>query len=241
VLQMPFAAVQLRLRPARLDGLQHAAVGVADDALGMARQRAEESAPVGGLGACERLGEPEPRLAGAIADAAEDVEGDLAGGDSPPAGVQGSNPKGQMVEQQRAVCRPGRRTVGIEDDRRKDLHPIGEKLAVIGLAQLAGLDVDAKASGPITGHARGAHVAAAGTHRLQRLGDSPGHELVVARRLRALASLKPSLTVLAGAMPRLLPWQELREHVRLSAPARRALVALSAMTQLAVGAVQSDP
>ena len=77
---------------------------------------------------------------------------------------------------------------------------------MIGLAQLAGPNVDAKAPGPITSDARGAHVAAAGAHRLQRLGDSPGHELVVARRLRALAPLKPSLAVLAGALPRLLPW-----------------------------------
>jgi hypothetical protein len=146
-----------------------------------------------------------------------------------------------MVEQQRALCRPGSRTVGLKDDRRKDLHPIGEKLTVIGLARLAGLGVDAKAPGPITGHAGGAHVAAAGTHRLQCLGDSPGHELVVARRLRALASLKTSLTVLTGAMPRLLPWQELGEHVWLSAPAGRALVALSPVAGSSVGPVQLDP
>jgi hypothetical protein len=79
------------------------------------------------MGTCERLSEPESRLAGVEADAAEDIEGDLPGGDPPPAGVQGSNPKGQMVEQQRALCRPGSRTVGLKDDRREDL-PLSAKL-----------------------------------------------------------------------------------------------------------------
>jgi hypothetical protein len=94
------------MRPARLDRLQHAAVGVADDPPGLARQRLEEGAPVGEMGAYERLSEPEPRLAGAVADAAEDVEGDPAGGDPSPGGIQGPNPEGQVVKQQRALCRP---------------------------------------------------------------------------------------------------------------------------------------
>jgi hypothetical protein len=72
---------------------------------------------------------------------------------------------------------------------------------MIGLAQLASLSIEAKASGSVTGHTRGAHVAAAGTHRLQRLGDSPGDELVVARRLWTLAALHLSLTVFAAALP----------------------------------------
>ena len=69
MLQVPFALLQLGLRPARRDRGQHAAVGVADDPLRLTGQRAEEGAPVGGLGTCERLSQPEPRPAGGEADA----------------------------------------------------------------------------------------------------------------------------------------------------------------------------
>ena len=80
--------------------------------------------------------------------------------------------------------------MGLEDDRREDLHPVGDELAVSGLAQLAGLAVKAEAPGPIAGDAGGAACSCAGAHRLQRLGDPSGDELVVARRLRALAALE---------------------------------------------------
>src|SRR5665811_218471 len=75
------------------------------------------------------------------ADAAEDIESHLASGDSPPTGVQGSHSKGQMVEQQRPLRRPGSRSEGLEHDRCKDLHPVGEQLAMTRLAQLAGLSI----------------------------------------------------------------------------------------------------
>ncbi len=184
---------------------------------------------------------PEPRPAGGKADAAEDVERHPAGRDPLSARVQGSHTEGQMVEQQGALHRPGERTVGLEDDRREDLDPIGEQLTVIGLAQLARLSVDAEAPGSIAGHARGAHVAGAAAHRLQRLGDPPRYELVVTRRLGAVAPLEGSLAVLAGAVPRLLPRQEFGEHVRLSARARRALVALPPVARRSIGAVELDP
>jgi hypothetical protein len=100
MLQVPFALVQLGVRPARLDRLQHAAVGVADDPPWLAGQRAEKRAPVGRMSAREGLGAPEPRLPGAVADRAENLEGDPAGRDRPAAGVQGSDPEGQMVKQE---------------------------------------------------------------------------------------------------------------------------------------------
>src|SRR5680860_1904159 len=46
-----------------------------------------------------------------------------------------------MVEQQRPLRRPGSRSEGLEHDRCKDLHPVGEQLAMTRLAQLAGLSI----------------------------------------------------------------------------------------------------
>src|SRR5215210_2983171 len=94
--------------------------------------------------------------------------------------------------------------------------------------------------GAIAGNSRCAHVGGAGASRLQRLGDPAGHELVVARRLRALAPLDVALALLAGVVPGLLPRQELGEDVGLAAP-RRAPVALAAVAGPAVGAVELDP
>ena len=90
--------------------------------------------------------------------------------------------------------------------------------------------------------------------------DPVGHELAVAPaptaatasaipratkwllpgRIRTLAALEVALALLAILMPGLLAGQELGEDVRL-ASRRRALVALSAMTGLAVDAVELNP
>jgi hypothetical protein len=96
---MPLALLQLCLWPACLDGSEKAAVTITDNALGIAGQRAQEGAPVGGARAGERLCKPELGPARDKDDAAEDIESHRAGGDSSPAWVQGSHPKGQMVEQ----------------------------------------------------------------------------------------------------------------------------------------------
>jgi hypothetical protein len=186
-------------------------------------------------------GTPEPRLSGAVADRAEDVEGDPAGRDSPPAGVEGPDPEGQVVEEQRALRRPGALAVGLEDNRREQLDPVADELAVAGLAQLAGFGVDPKAPGTIPGHAGGAHVGGAGAHRVKRLGDPASDELEVARRLRALPPFDRPLAVLAAVAPRLLPRQQLGEHVGPAAATRRALVALAPMAALAIAAIQLDP
>src|SRR5665811_2561860 len=70
---MPFALVQLCLWPACLDSSEHAAVTITGNALGIAGRRAQEGAPVGRIGAYERLCEPELGLARDKADAAEAV------------------------------------------------------------------------------------------------------------------------------------------------------------------------
>src|SRR5680860_776955 len=92
---MPFALVQLCLWPACLDSSEHAAVTITDNALGIAGQRAQEGAPVGRIGACKRLCEPELGLARDKADAAEDIESHLASGDSLPLGSRARTRKGR--------------------------------------------------------------------------------------------------------------------------------------------------
>jgi hypothetical protein len=121
VLQVPFALVQLGGGPALLDRPQHPAMGIANDPLRLARQRAQEGAPIGGVSAREGLGPPEPWLAGAVADRAEDVESDPPGRDSPPAGIQGPHPEGQMVEQKGALTRPGGRAMLLKNDVNAEL------------------------------------------------------------------------------------------------------------------------
>jgi hypothetical protein len=74
---------------------------------------------------------PEPRLAGHVSDRAEDVEGDPAGRNPPPGGIQSADAEGQVIEQQRALGRPGAGAVGLEDDRREQLHPVADQLAVV--------------------------------------------------------------------------------------------------------------
>jgi hypothetical protein len=127
-----------------------------------------------------------------------------------------------------------------EDDRCEQLHPVGDELAVGGLAHLAGLRVEAEAPGPSAGHPRGLPVGSAGPDGGECLGDSAGDELVVARCLRTLAPLDLALAVLAGSVPGLLAREKLGEDVGRSLP-RRALVALGSVTGRAVGAVELDP
>jgi hypothetical protein len=140
-----------------------------------------------------------------------------------------------VVEQQRALSRPRTRAVGLKDHGREQLDPVGDELAVVGLANLAGLKVEAKTPGAVAGNPGGVHVGGAGADGSKRLRDPPGDELVVARRLRTLTPLDLALAVIARAMPGLLTRQQFSEHVWLAGP-RRALVALPAMPWLAVGA-----
>jgi hypothetical protein len=131
--------------------------------------------------------------------------------------------------------------MSLEDNRREYLYPVGDQLPMVGLAQLAGLGIKAKAPGPIPGHERRAHVGGASADRLESLSDPAGDKLVVAWRHRALSPLNPSLALFARVMPGLLPRQELGEHMGLATPTRRALIALAPVTGLAIGPIQLDP
>src|SRR5919206_4476039 len=237
---MPLAVVELRRGPTPLERLDHSPVGVADHAPRLAGERGEKGAPVVRMGAREGLRVPQPRLARAESDRAEDVEGNPSTGDPDSARVLGSDPEGQVVERQRALGRPGGRSMKREDDRCEQLHPVGDELAVGGLAHLAGLRVEAEAPGPSAGHPRGLPGGSAGPDGGECLGDSAGDELVVARGLRTLAPLDLALAVLAGSVPGLLAREKLGEDVGRSLP-RRALVALGSVTGRAVGAVELDP
>jgi hypothetical protein len=62
---------------------------------------------------------PEPRLAGAVADRAEDVEGDPPSGYPPAARILGPDPEGQVIEQQRPLNRPCGEPMRLEDHRRE--------------------------------------------------------------------------------------------------------------------------
>jgi hypothetical protein len=83
------------------------------------------------MGGRKRLGAPELGLGGNVADRAEDVEGDPPSRDPPPTGVQRPDAKRQVIEQQRALRRPRGGANGLEDDRREQLDPVGDQLAVI--------------------------------------------------------------------------------------------------------------
>lgn len=163
----------------------------------------------------ERLRAPEPGLAGSVADRAEDVEGDPAGGDPLPVPVQGPDPERQVIEQQRALRRPEGWAVRLESDRREELDPVGDELA-----HLAALGVDAKAPGAIAGDAGGLDVGGAGTDCSKGLRDSAGDELVVTGRLRSIAALDLAFAVIAGAVLGLLTGHHLGEDVRLCPPGR---------------------
>jgi hypothetical protein len=58
-----------------------------------------------------------------------------------------------MIERQRALDRPRRRPVELKHDRREQLHPVGDELAMIRLAQLAGIGIEPEAARAITRHA----------------------------------------------------------------------------------------
>ena len=87
--------------------------------------------------------------------------------------------------------------MGPEDDRREQLDPVGDELAVVGLAHLAGLGIEAKAAGAVARDAGGMHVSRASADGAKRLRDPTGHELVMASCLRALTALDPTFAVIA--------------------------------------------
>jgi hypothetical protein len=128
----------------------------------------------------------------------------------------------------------------LKEEGGERLDPVGDELAVGRLAYLAGLRVEAEALGPSAGHAGGVHVGSARADGGERLGDTAGDELVVARCLRTLAPLDLSPQC---SQARRQDSPRGRSSVKtggLSLP-RRALVALGSVTGRALGSVQLDP
>jgi hypothetical protein len=143
-----------------------------------------------------------------------------------------------MIEQQRALDRPRRRRMRCKDDRREHLHPIADEVTMVGLPQLTGLGVDAKA--PVRSlETSDPRMQVRRAHRVQRLGD-PTRDKLMARRLRTPSPLtrrSPCSHESCQDSSR----DTLTAHVRLAPTARRVLVALATMTRLVVGAVETDP
>src|ERR671928_856469 len=92
---MPLAVVKLRRGPTLLERLDHSPVGVADHAPRLAGERGEKGAPVVRMGAREGLRVPQPRLARAVSDRAEDVEGNPSPGIPAPRGSSARIRKGR--------------------------------------------------------------------------------------------------------------------------------------------------
>ncbi len=116
------------------DGAGEALVVVADHPRRGAAQPTEEALPIGLRLARERLQAPGLEPSRLKAGRAEDPEGDP---EAPASRV--AHWERDVVEQQRALLGPGRLPVRLEDDRRKDLDPVADELAVPGQARLAGL------------------------------------------------------------------------------------------------------
>jgi len=131
--------------------------------------------------------------------------------------------------------------VGLKDDRREDLDPVCDELAVARRAQLARLGVGAQPPRSLAGDQGRLAVARPGSHRHERLGDPPRDELVVASGVRSLVHTHGSLAALAGVVPSLLARQELGEAMRSVAVGRDAAVELATVVRLAVVAVEAHP
>ena len=129
--------------------------------------------------------------------------------------------------------------MGLEDDRREDLDPVGDQLAVTRHARLARLRVGTQPPRPLARHKRRLAVGRPGADRDQRLGDPPGHELVAASCVRSLVEVDRALAGLAGVVPRLLARKPLGEPMRPVPVCGHAAVELATVPRLAVVAVKA--
>ena len=152
---------------------------------------------------------------------AEHPEGDPK---APPGRV--AHREGQIVDQQRARSWPRVGAMGLEHDRREDLHPVGDELAVPRHPRLAALRVSRQPPRPLGCHQCRLAIARSCAHRDERLGDPARHEPVVARGMRALEKAHRALADPASVMPGLLARQRLREAVRPVAVRGQAAIAL---------------
>ena len=178
---MPLAEVELGLREGGSHRRVEATVVVADHPLRGAVQAPQERFPVGLGGLREDLNAPELGALILEPHRAEDLERDPE-----PAGGRVAHREGQVVKQQRARRRPCGRPVRLEDHWCEDLDPVHYQLAVAGQALLARVGVTSQPVGPLARNQRRMAVGRPGSHRRQRLGDAPRHELVVAGGVWAL-------------------------------------------------------
>jgi hypothetical protein len=117
-----------------LDSGSDAPVRVADHALRLAVERAQERLPVIGCGGVERLKAPQQTAAVVIAQRAEDVESDHATRDGAAVGGGCLDAERHLVEHKRSLG-PQRWPVRLEDDWREDLDEVADELPVAAVAR----------------------------------------------------------------------------------------------------------
>jgi len=126
VTQVPLAEIDLSLRPALLDDLQHSGVRVAHDPRWRTGQSREELPPRSRGRVGERLQAPQLALPIDVGQGAQDVPREVAA----LGGVAAAQAKVEVIEYQRSVIRPRRRRVRREHDGREHLDPVGGELSV---------------------------------------------------------------------------------------------------------------
>src|SRR5215207_11154154 len=129
----------------------------------------------------------------------------------------------------------------IEYDRRKDLDPVSDQLAVAGHARPPGFGIGPQPSRSLARHQPRLAVGRAGSHRLKRFRNPPCDELVAASGVWSLVEVHRPLAGLASVVPGLLPGHQLGEAMRPVAVGRHAAVELATVAGLAVVAVEADP
>jgi hypothetical protein len=182
VTQMPLAEVELGVGE---DGTYcpiEPGVVVAHDPRRSLLQRAQERFPVSLRCVGKGLRAPELGTALLKARGAEDPERDPEA-----AGSRVPHRERQVVQQQRSGGWPGRRSVRLEDHRRKDLNPVGHQLAVRSHARLPGCGGSARKR-RARSRATNSRLAVVrpSAYRLKRLRDPTRDELIVASRMRSL-------------------------------------------------------
>ena len=210
---------------------------------GAAAQGAEERIAVRLRLARERLQAPQLGAPGLVPHCAKDPERDPMA-----ATVWVADPERQVIHQQRAARRPLPWAVGLEHDWGEHLGPVHHQLSVPREPQLAATGVGPHATGvgpqslrPLPRDHRRVAVGRAGPDHLQRLGDPPSDELILARRVWTLVEVDVALAGLASIRPGLLARQTLGEAVRAIAVRRDSHVALSTVPRRTVATSKPHP
>jgi len=129
-------------------------VVVADHSGRLAAQAPQERRPVRGTRGRERLKTPQARPVALIAHRGEDVKDDPAAGDGLAVRAERLDAEREVVEDKRALGGPVVRTVPLENDRREELDPVRDELAVRREPRVARVGVGAQPPRALASDAR---------------------------------------------------------------------------------------